>query len=153
MQRKASPYEHENRGRHFYFCEKNLYQINIFRKLTGCIDIFVNLWGRKFFWKCKRYVWTDLKKDFPYRPNYRLQTKLREGNVFTHVCHSVHTGSSAILPWHQTLHWDQTPLGPDFPSAPKGHGTRQEVTSYVARNHKPQKWAVRFQLECFLVRK
>ena len=62
---------------------------------------------------------------------YRLQTKLREGNVFTHVCLS----TMAVVPvgtnptWEQTPSWEQTPLGIDIPSPShwKQHGTRWEV--------------------------
>ena len=42
--------------------------------------------------------------------HYRPQTKLRKGNVFTHVCHSVHRGG--CLPGvgvYPSMHWADTP--------------------------------------------
>ena len=72
---------------------------------------------------------------------YSPQTKLREGNVFTGVCQSVHGGGEygAFPPYPR----DRIPLGTAPPSAGLHHPGRYPPQQ--------QKRAVRILLECFLV--
>ena len=54
---------------------------------------------------------TGQRKSFDTLNYYRLQTKLREGNVVTPVCHSVHRGEGISLTetaWRVTP-WIETP--------------------------------------------
>ena len=72
------------------------------------------------------YVYKVPGSDNYYRPS----TKLREGNVFTDVCHSVHRDGSQTLP-------DAYPLAVD--------------SSGTLIWWRPPKWAVCILLECILV--
>ena len=56
--------------------------------------------------------WCTMKQDY-----YRPSTKLREGNVFTGVCHSVHKAGSASSPTGTLPLWDHTSQDhpPDHP--------------------------------------
>ena len=105
----------------------------------------------------------------PYKPSTRftVRTKLRQGNVFTPVCHSVHRGGGVCLwsrggvsatpgrhpPGRHSHHWahptsihppSRHPLGQTPPTSadtPLGSACWDMV----------HRWAVRIPLECILV--
>ena len=62
---------------------------------------------------------------------YRSRTKYGEGNVFTHVCHSVHGGLPLIIMHHWSL--DQGGLPPDRGSASEEGGLHQGKPSCKSR--------------------
>ena len=57
--------------------------------------------------------WCTMKQDY-----YRPSTKLREGNVFTGVCHSVHKAGSASSPTGTLPLWDHTSQDHPPPTIP-----------------------------------
>ena len=69
-------------------------------------------------------------------------TKLRQGNIFTSVCHSVHRGCIPAYPAHAGIH----PLG--------RHPSRQ-TPPFLGRHplRRPLQRTVRILLECILVDK
>ena len=94
---------------------------------------------------CKKKQWRV--QDFPWDIGplgtltfyYRLQTKLREGNVFIPVCDSVHRGVCIpacngrgclpLGPWVCTCPWADIPLSRHPPGqSPLGHTLPQTAT-------------------------
>ena len=69
--------------------------------------------------------------------SYRLQRKLREGNVFTPVCHSVHEGGGSSVSGSGGM------CGPIYP--------RHTHPGYPLNTHTVNKRALCILLECFLV--
>ena len=78
-----------------------------------------------------------------FRDKYRPQTKLREGNVFTPVCHSVDKGG---LPSHNAMS-RQTPALGRQPSL----GRLTPRSGGKPLRHTVNRRAVRILLECILV--
>ena len=97
----------------------------------------------------------------PFLP---LAKKLRQGNVFTPVCHSVHRGRECLPhSWADTTgadtHWTDTPPWADTP-LPSACWDTHTPCPVHAEIHPPlhnacwdtvNKWAVRILLECILV--
>ena len=63
-----------------------------------------------------------------YNNNYRPQTKLREGNVFTPVCHSVRKGG--LCPGEVSV-WGSLSRGVSVPACTIGHMTRWSLSRRV----------------------